>query len=220
MHLYELNAAGIDRDLEQTAQGIGQTTAAKQGDTLPDGGLTTDPMTGQPTGDDPAMAGGAGGAMGADPMGGLGGAENAPDAALGGLPTDVEDEEEEVKKINAALLTAVQGMPYVDEYEHDDNSKIAPEKILQMNLDELIHLRTLVTNKINMITLHDKVGMYDDPGVKWYQHLRDFSDRVLNMKKKADRPAKKKSQGKTAKFDKRKESKTKAGKVKKKNKNL
>ena len=215
MKLYELDATGIDRELENTAQGIGQTTSAGQGNTSPDGGLTADPMTGQPAGGDPMAADpmAAGGAMPGAP-------ENAPDAGLGGLPGDLEGEEEEVKKINAALLTAVQGMPYVDEYEHVANSKIAPEKILQMDFDELSHLRTLVTNKINMITLHDKVGMYDDPGVKWYQHLRDFTDRVFSMKKKADRPAKKKSQGKTAKFDKRKDSKTKSGKYTKKNKNV
>ena len=220
MKLYELDAAGIDRELEKTSQGIGQTTAARQGSPVADGGLTNDPGMGSGMGTAPGEPAPGGG----DPLGapgpGLEPPQNAPEDALGGVPDDLGDEQEEVKKINDALLTAVQGMPYVDEYEHDDNSKIAPEKILQMNFDELSHLRTLVTNKINMISLHDKVGMYDDPGVKWYQDLRDFVDKVFSMKKRADRPARNKAHGKTAKFEKKSSPKTKPGKYTKKNKNL
>jgi hypothetical protein len=78
---------------------------------------------------------------------------------------------------------------------------------MQMDMDELYNLRNIVTNKIHMISLNDKVGMYDDPGVKWYQDLRDFTDRVLSTKKKAKSPKKDKRQGKTATYDERKASK-------------
>ncbi len=182
MKLYELDSTGIERELEKSADGITQTTDANAG-ADPRAAPMTDPNTGLQT------------------------TENEPDPGLGGLPTDIEDEEEETKKISDALISAVGGMSYVDEYDHDSNSKISPEKIMQMDLDELYNLRNIVTNKIHMISLNDKVGMYDDPGVKWYQDLRDFTDRVLSTRKKSRSPKKDTRQGKTAKFDKRRESK-------------
>jgi len=201
MKLYELDQTGIERDLEKTASGIGQTQAARSGEMEPDLGIEG----GAPGMDDPAGLAGAG----QQPL-------NQPDPQAGAVPDDMEAEEES-KKISEILVSAVQGMAYTDEYDHGDNSKIAPEKILQMNFDELHNLRNLVINKINMIALNNKVGMYDDPGVKWYQDLRDFTDRVLSVKKKADRPAEKKKQGKTAKFDQKPDSKNaKGGKFKSK----
>ena len=183
MKLYELDSTGIERELEKTADGIGQTTDANAG---------ADPQTAPMT----------------DPNTGLQMNTNEPDAGLEGLPTDIEDEElEDTKEISDMLVSAVGGMAYVDEYAHDEQSKISPEKIMQMDFDELYNLRNIVTNKIHMISLNDKVGMYDDPGVKWYQDLRDFTDRVLSTKKKAKKPMKNKHEGKTAKFDKRKPSK-------------
>ncbi len=222
MKLYELDATGIDRELEKTAQGIGQTQDALQGDTSPMGGLNEPDATDGELAGNLDTSGGAipGGGLGdaglGGGLGGAGGIPNTPDPNLGGIPGDIEAEQEEVKKINDALVAAVSGMPYVDEYDHDENSKITPEKIMQMNIDDLTHLRNLATNKINMISLHDKVGMYDDPGVKWYHHLRDFTDKVLSMKKKADRPAKNKKEGKTASYRQQEASKNaKSGKAKK-----
>ncbi len=186
MKLYELDSTGIERELEKTADGISQPPAGNAGadpGTNPQAAPMTDPNTGLQT------------------------TANEPDAGLGGLPTDIEDEAEETKKISDMLISAVNGMPYVDEYQHDSKSKISPEKIMLMDFDELYNLRNIVTNKIHMISLNDKVGMYNDPGVAWYQNLRDFVDKVLSTKKKAKRPAKSKHEGKTAKFDKRKESK-------------
>ena len=182
MKLYELDSTGIERELAQTADGIAQTTDANAG-ADPQAAPMTDPNTGLQT------------------------TANEPDPGLDGVPTDIEDEEEETKKISDMLVSAVGGMAYVDEYEHDDQSKISPEKIMQMDMDELYNLRNIVTNKIHMISLNDKVGMYDDPGVKWYQDLRDFTDRVLSTKKKAKSPKKDKHQGKTATYDERKASK-------------
>ncbi len=182
MKLYELDSTGIERELERASAGISQTTNANAG-ADPQAAPMINPDTGLQT------------------------SQNEPDAAMGGIPTDIEDEEEETDEISNLLISAVGGMSYVDEYEHDAQSKISPEKIMQMDFDELYNLRNIVTNKIHMISLNDKVGMYDDPGVKWYQDLRDFTDRVLSTKKKAKKPKRDKRQGKTAKFDNRKPSK-------------
>ncbi len=182
MKLYELDSTGIERELEKTADGIGQTN---------DGIAGADPQAAPMT----------------DPNTGLQSTANEPEAGLDAMPTDAEDEMEDTKEISDILVSAVGGMAYVDEYDHPTTSKITPEKIMQMDFDELYNLRNIVTNKIHMISLNDKVGMYDDPGVKWYQDLRDFTDRVLSTKKKAKSPKKKKNQGKTATYDERKESK-------------
>ncbi len=182
MKLYELDSAGIERELEKTADGIGQTTAGNQG---------ADPQAAPMT----------------DPNTGLQSTANEPDAGLGAMPMDAEDEMEDTKEISDILVSAVGGMAYVDEYDHDSKSKISPEKIMQMDFDELYNLRNIVTNKIHMISLNDKVGMYDDPGVKWYQDLRDFTDRVLSTKKKSKPSRKNKAQGKTATYDEREQSK-------------
>lgn len=150
------------------------------------------------------------GGMGMDPMGGMPQA-----AAQPGLDPDMSmaagdgldgEEELETKKIDSAILTQVQGMPYVEKFDHGD-SKVSPEKILNMELDELTQLRNAALNTINVKRLQDKVGLYADPEMEWYEALRDFVDKVLDLKKRSDKPVHKKRQGKTAKWEEKPNSK-------------
>lgn len=196
--LKELQTADIENQLDQVAQGIGATTSARQGSM---GGMdpSMDPSMGTGTfGTDPM-----GGGLGAEPMGGMPQAAQQP-----GLEPDMsmtagdglEDAEElETKKIDSAILSQVQGMPYVDQYDHG-NSKVSPEKILTMEIDELHQLRNAALNTIRVKGLQDKIGLYADPEMEWYESLRDFVDKVLDLKKRADKPVKSRRQGKTAKW--------------------
>ena len=206
--LKELQTGDIEQDLDQTARGIGAATSARQGD-----------MTGMDPTMDPAMGTGqmgmdgmgmGGMGMGGDPMGGMPQA-----AAQPGLDPDMSmtagdglegQEELETKKIDSAILTQVQGMPYVEKFDHGD-SKVSPEKILTMEIDELAQLRNAALNTLNVKRLQDKVGLYADPEMDWYEALRDFVDKVLDLKKRADKPVQKKRQGKTAKWEEKSKSK-------------
>ena len=198
--LTELQTSAIDKDLEQTAQGLGASTAARTGDAsgMPDWNQMAG--VGDPMGGDP-LAGGAGDLPQAAQQPGL-----EPDPSM--MAGDGLDgaEELETKKIDTVILSKVQGMPYVDQYDHG-NSKVSPEAIMHMEMDELNQLRNAVLNTIKVMTMQDKYGLYDDPSMKGYQDLRDFVDKVLDMKKRAEKPVKKRRQGKTAKWDQKPESK-------------
>ena len=207
--LMELQGSTIDQELEKTAAGIKDATAARGGDMTGMGepGMGADAGMG-----DMGMGmGDAGMGMGMDGTGemlpaaaGPMGLEPDPSMQAGdGLD---QAEELETKKIDAAILSQVQSMDYVHRYDHE-GSKISPENILQMEMDELNQLRNAVMNTIRINSMQDKVGLYDDPGIKWYEHLRDFVDKVLNLKKRADQPVKKKRQGKTAKWEEKPKSK-------------
>ncbi len=207
--LKELQASAIDQELQQTAAGIGASTAARTGDATggtPDWNTMADP----------------GGGFGADPgmgMGGMGDPGLPQAAGQPGLEPDTSmmagdgldgAEELETKKIDSIVLSQVQGMDYF-KYDHG-NSKVGPEAIIQMDLDELHNLRIVVQNIIKMKEANDKVGMYADKEYEWFSDLRDFVDRVLDLRKRSDQPVKKKRQGKTAKWEqqpKSKNSKTK-----------
>ena len=202
--LKELQTSAIDKDLEQTAAGIGASTAARQGGGTPDwnamAGVDGAGMDGTGMGD-------AGMGMGMDTglpqAAGQPGLEPDPSMVAGdGLDGA---EELETKKIDSVILSQVQGMDYMD-YKHG-NSKVSPEKILHMEIDELSQLRNSLLNIINMKIAKDKIGQYADKEMEWYQNMRDFVDKVLDLKKRQDRPVKKKRQGKNAKWEQRPDSK-------------
>lgn len=216
--LTELQSAAIDQELAKTAQGIGNATAARTGDStnagMPEMGDDpmapgTDPMDGTQPGADPMGA-----PMGGDMGMGMGGGMPAAAGPMGMEPDpsmqagDGLDgaEEIETKKIDSVILSAVSGMDFVDEYDHD-NSKVSPDKILHMDMDELSQLRGAVLNTIKMDQMQDKFGLYASPDMKWYQDLRDFVDKVMTLKKQSERPVQKKRQGKTAKWEEKPKSK-------------
>lgn len=199
--LKELQTAAIDQELEKVASGIGQANAARTGDqTQADMGMA-DPMGGQPgMGADPM-----GGDMGAPPMGGMD--PNMPDPALVGMPGGEQEEELETKKIDTAILNQVKGMNLWGYNFKKGNDKISPEKIVQMNLDDLSQLRNIAINKINTLSAENSVGTYANPEYKWYEDLRNFTDKVLDLKKRSDKPVQKKNRGQTAKWEQKPESK-------------
>lgn len=195
--LNELQTSAIDQELDDASRGIGAATAARSGE-MPDwnamagaGDPNMDPGMGEPG------MGGPGGLPQAAGQPGLNPDPNfSADDGLGG------EEELETKKIDDTVLSQVKGMNFWN-YEHK-NSTTSPEKILQMNLDDLHQLHGAVTNASQMYRIGGKIGMYSDPTSQWYNDFLQFVDKVLSLKKSSDQPVKKKRQGKTAKWDKKK----------------
>lgn len=107
----------------------------------------------------------------ADPMGGM----------------DDAEQDDTPKKVDPYLVAAVKGMPYVNDYQFDDEDKIAPYNLLQRSYDELMKVRNLVRAKINMKTMNDQFGLYDDPTMKFYQDLISFVEKTMGIKKKMDK---------------------------------
>jgi len=219
MHLYEIKAASfvkklkeqssvdIDSKLEKSANEVGQASAL--------GG-----------GDETAARIGAGDNLGAGDFGGapdpLAGqsplqsqGELAADDPMSTEPTDDEQDEMLMQKVDSILLTAVKGHGYSKNYRHPDGSKIHPYKILGMQMDELNQLRTMARNKANIETFDGELGAYDNPDITFFQDLVSFVDKVIEVKKSSTREHTDKKQGKTAKFDKQADAKAKPGKVKK-----
>ncbi len=218
MHLYEIKAASfakkikeqssvdIDSKLEKSANEVGQASALSSGDETAAGlgmgdnlgagefGAAPDPLAGQ----SPLQS-----------QGNL-----AADDQLGTEPTDDEQDEMLMQKVDSILLAAVKGHGYAKSYRHPDNSKIHPYKILGMQMDELNQLRTMARNKANMETFDGELGAYDNPDITFFQDLVSFVDKVIDVKKSSTREHTDKKQGKTAKFDQQEEPKTKAGKAK------
>lgn len=219
MYLYEIKAASfakkieerfsadIDRDLEKTAGDIAQSSALRGGDETAmqgqDGmspgefGNAPDPMAGQ------------------SPLQQQDNPELAADDPMGAEPTDDEQDEMLMQKVDSILVNAAKGHPYSRKYKHPDNSKIHPYKILGMQMDELQQLRTMARNKANLDTFNGELGAYDNEDITFFQDLVSFVDKVIATKKSQTKEYDDKKQGKTAKAEKRKDSKTKPGKVKK-----
>lgn len=203
VYLYELQAAQIDRDLEKTADQIGRVTGRQQPG-------------------DPSDPGGLGGG-GFDATGEFGAGVGSPQdqsllqqqsqspedpelPPLGG-EDDVMRDEQMAKKVDTSVIATVKNMSYVKDYRHQENSKIHPFRILQMPVDELNQLRTIVRNKINMDAFTDEVGIYDSPDSRFYQDLLSYVDKALTAQRKTLKGYNDKKQGKTAKFKKKEKSK-------------
>lgn len=197
VYLYELQAAQIDRELEQTADQIGRVSGRNQ----------------------PADPGGLGG--GFDATGEFGDSMAAPQdqsllqqqqpedpdlPPLGGIE-DAEKEERMAKKVDTSVIAAVKNMPYVKNYRHQESSRVHPFQILQMPIDELNQLRNIVRNKINMDSFTDEVGIYDSPDARFYQELLSYVDKALETQRSSLKGHTDKRDGKTAKFKKREQSK-------------
>lgn len=104
-----------------------------------------------------------------------------------GMDEEPDTEEEQPKKVDPYLVAAVKGMPYVNDYKFDDDSKIAPYNLLQRSFGELMKVRGLVRAKINMKTMNDQFGLYDDPVMKFYQDMMAFIEKSMMIKKKMEK---------------------------------
>ena len=142
-------------------------------------------------------------------------AQNVPDSMppspLGGDDTDVED----VKKVDSFVVASTKTLPYVTDYRHSDTSKINPFKIAQMDLDELYQLRNLVRNTINQNTFSNQFGAYSDPGMRFYQDMLTYVEKVIEAKRVGTKNAKR-TEAKPAKFGNKPEPKIAPGEVKRK----
>lgn len=200
MYLYELQASTIDKELEDTARTIGK------------GGQPSDPNA--PQGAPEASTGPM-----TDPNDPLGGEEpNMPDPGMLDDPSADEIEIAKTKKIDSYVVASIKGHPYISDYRHRSNSKISPDKIIQMDMDQLVQLRNLVRNKISLNSINDQFGLYDDPGMKFYQDMISFVEKIIDGKKLATKNLpNKSSSGKKVSFKNADEPNTKPGKVKKPN---
>jgi hypothetical protein len=205
--LNELASADIDRDLEKAATDIGNATGAGQDNEIPGdaaGGMGAGEFGAAPNpadGESPLQMGDEG-----DPL--------ATDDELGAGATDEEEDEMLMKKVDSVLVSAAKGHPYARNYNHEDKSKIHPYKILSMQMDDLQSLRTMARNKANIESFNGDLGAMDNPDIKFFQDLVSYVDKLIEVKKSATKEYTDDKQGKTAKHEKRPESKTKPGKVK------
>ncbi len=190
MLLFELESADIDRELENVAASVQNAGSA-----------------GQP------MAGGGG--MGPE-MGDMG----APGQMPGEFPTNQpqtpgigaegptpEDEDIFKKKVDQALLSSVKGMDYVTNYRHRESSNLHPFRLAQMEVDELSKAARMVRNKMAMTGMEIETGKYDNPRLKFFDHLLGYIERVLDLKKRAGKQGRDKKYGRTAKPETRNQSK-------------
>ena len=128
--------------------------------------------------------------------------------------TDEEQDEMLMQKVDSVLVSAAKGHPYARGYNHEDNSKIHPYKILGMQMDELQQLRTMARNKANMETFNGELGAMDNPDIKFFQDLVSFVDKIIEVKKSATKEYKDKKEGKTATAEQAPAPKTQPGKAK------
>lgn len=162
MRLYEIQAGGVEKDLDKKLKNTASSMDKPFGD------------EGDGMGDDPFAQ--------QDPMAGQ---ENSPDMPPGGdMPDgemgDMEPPEEEldpIKPIDPSLMASVKGLKYVSEYDFNDESKIAPARIMGMGLDELKELAGLVQTKMNMSTLSHEYS--DSPAMQFYHDLSEFVQQVI-----------------------------------------
>lgn len=109
--------------------------------------------------------------------------QNQPDPAGGMEPPS---DEPDVKPIDSGLMASTKGLPYATEYSFEDDSKLNPVVIMGMAVGELQNLRNLVRTKINMKTVSDEYGLYDNPEMKFYQDLLTFVERTMSYRKQHD----------------------------------
>jgi len=158
--LFEINA--IDQELADTASAV-----SKSGE---------NPEMDDEMGDD------MGGMDGLDDMGDDPFADGDMEGDMGDMG-DMEGEEEaeplQDKEIETSTVAAVTGMNYLKNYQHDEDSKIYPMRILQMEMDELLELRRLVKVKITNDTIMDTPSP-EGTSMAFYQDLLSFVDRAID----------------------------------------
>lgn len=208
--LNELAAADIDQQLEKTSSDIAKSSQLAGGDETAAGvgagdNLGAGSFSGAP---DPAA--------GESPLQAIGDETDplAADDPMGSESTEDEEDEMLMQKVDEILIAAAKGHKYTKGYNHQDKSKIHPYKILGMQMDELQSLRTMARNKFNLESFNGEVGAADNPDIQFFQDLVSFVDKVLDVKKSSTKERRDGKEGKTAKFDKKKDPKTKAGKAK------
>lgn len=155
MKLYELEAGQIDRELKKTANDIESNNGPAE--------KSKDEIQ-EPTNEPEGFQG-------------------VDDLENGETEDDIT--QKLIKKVDNFLLASVKGLSYATDYRHDDNSKIHPFQIIQMNMDELNNLRLMVKNLINMKSFSDATGIYDDPGMRFHQDLVSFVEKVIELKRHA-----------------------------------
>ena len=190
VYLYELQAAELDRELEKTADQIGRVTGRQQPGDL--GGRGFD-ATGE-------FGAGAASPQDQSLLQQQSLAPEEPELPPMAGDDDALRDEQMSKKVDTAVIASVKNMPYVKNYRHEESSKVHPYRILQMPVDELNQLRTMVRNKINMDAFADQVGVYDSPDARFYQDLLSYVDKALTSQRKALKGYTDEKEGKTAKF--------------------
>ncbi len=207
--LDELASADIDQQLEKTAGDIGKASSLAAGDETAAGQGAGDNMGAGDFSSAPDPAAGESPLQAGDDADAL-----AADDPMGADATEEEEDEMLLQKVDEILIAAAKGHKYAKGYNHPDNSKIHPYKILSMSMDELQSLRTMARNKFNLESFNGEVGAADNPDIQFFQDLISFTDKVLEVKKSNTKEHRDKKNGKTAEFDQMEEPKTKKGKVK------
>lgn len=113
---------------------------------------------------------------------------NQPQAPMQAPPqADLKSEEDsDPKKVDSYLLAAVKSMPYVTEYDFNEDNNIAPYNLLQRDIGDLSKIRNLIRAKMSIKTMSDQVGLYDSPDMTFFVNMLNFIERVIELKKKMD----------------------------------
>lgn len=110
------------------------------------------------------------------------GDENAaPEPQSPTQPPELDDDN--VKPVDDALLAQVKHLPYTSKYDFDDNSPLNPIAIMQMQPQDLSHLRNQVRYKMQVVGLKDQIGLDDNRMIEYCNDLLRFIDVVSNFKK-------------------------------------
>lgn len=196
MYLFELEAADIDRELENVAGSIQNAGSAGQ------------PMAGGGMGPEMGDMGAQGQMPGEFPA-------NQPQIpGVGAEGPTPEDEDLYKKKVDQYLISSVKGMDYVTNYQHRETSNLHPFRLAQMEVDEISKAIRMVQNQMGMTGMQIGTGKYDNPRMKFWGHLEAYLDKVLELKKRSGAQGRDKKYGRTAKPESRKQSKNEKSKSK------
>lgn len=102
-----------------------------------------------------------------------------------GQDQDDENYKELLKtgNIDDSVLTAVKGMDYIRDYDHDVKSPTHPYAIMAMDVPDLDELKTTVTNALNMAVIQSPGGAYDKKNIAYYDDMIQFVNGILKVKK-------------------------------------
>ena len=110
--------------------------------------------------------------------------QDAQPAPMGGQPPDPPElDNQNPKPIDSALLSQIKSLPYAKTYDFDDNSPLNPLKIAAMTVEDLSYLQAKVRYKMQLLTMHDQVGMEDDKTMVFCTDLMRFINTVMHFKK-------------------------------------
>ena len=137
-----------------------------------------------------------------------------PDAPMGTEMSDEDKDEIMSRKVDSVLVAAARNHPYSKNYNHDDSSKIHPFALLSKDLDELHSIRTMAINKERLEKFNNDFGTYENPNVQFFNDLISFLEKIIRSTKTSTKEYKDNKEGKTAKVEKRPDSKTKPGETK------